>query len=372
MSNIFLKKKINKSSKFSKNILDKKNKNKIYNISNDVFSLIKKNKENIPSQKEWFNSIYSYNKNYIKNISPYDKIVYVLLKSLFYLHYVNYKETKNSRTKRIELKKLSINRILLSKAEILHTNKKAFFNLYIYNGEKRYIINQLLKLTNKSIGDKIIETKKKASRLNNLTKEIFKKLILKKTININKKKKTINKYPFLLKKYIKNSLLKEKLSNYYKYLLLINKSKFENTYIYPLYKLISKYYDKKIEFNIINLKYLHLNSSILSQYLVMKIKNRKNRYLNVLYRFLIQLKLPIIDNKFKYLFKNKNYSLSDIYTGLTNVNYKDSFTFLEKSKNLIENYKHDILNLLIQKKIQLKNENRKHLINRILKTIKHK
>jgi len=72
------------------------------------------------------------------------------------------------------------------------------------------------------------------------------------------------------------------LSLYYKHLLYFNKLKFEYTYLTKLNSLISKVYKKKIEFNIVNLKYLYLNSDILSESIVLKLKNRENRFLAVL------------------------------------------------------------------------------------------
>jgi hypothetical protein len=87
MSNLFLKK---KNSKKSKNILALSNKNKI--VDKYVKNVLQFNKEIIPAQKEWFNSIYSYNKNYVKNIPFYDKIVSQLIKSFFNLHYVTKKK----------------------------------------------------------------------------------------------------------------------------------------------------------------------------------------------------------------------------------------------------------------------------------------
>ncbi len=406
MSNLFLKK---KNSKKSKNILALSNKNKI--VDKYVKNVLQFNKEIIPAQKEWFNSIYSYNKNYVKNIPFYDKIVSQLIKSFFNLHYVTKKKLSwRKRKKRIRLKRLSINRILLSKAEILHTNKKAFFNLYIYNAEKRYLVNKLKKiniskLKNKRIFKNIITIKKLIKQISWFIKFLL-FIYLKRNIktkhwnkgtkslkisfynlfyqtNDEKKNLIFTKYILqkkILKIWIKKSLRKQILSNYYKYLLWINKSKFENTYIYPLYKLISEYYDKKIEFNIINLKYLHLNSSILSQFISIKIRNRKNRLLKVLYKYFRKLKIPIFDKQKKFFFRKKSFWLPIIYrTSLNSIFYNNLYSFFslnKKSLNYIENEKHDILNQLIenkiQNKIQLKNDNRKYLVNRILNTIKHK
>jgi hypothetical protein len=70
---------------------------------------------------------------------------------------------------------------------------------------------------------------------------------------------------------------------YYKQLLYINKSKFNNTYLQGLINLIKKIYKKNVEFNLVNLKYFYLNSDIMTQSLLLKLrKNRKKllRYLN--------------------------------------------------------------------------------------------
>ena len=71
---------------------------------------------------------------------------------------------------------------------------------------------------------------------------------------------------------------------------------------------MKKIYKKKIEFNLVTLKYLHLNSDIFTQILVLKLKNRKNRILGVLKTSLRAVNLPSV-NKFFVLnevFNRKN------------------------------------------------------------------
>ena len=46
-----------------------------------------------------------------------------------------------------------------------------------------------------------------------------------------------------------------------------------------LNSIIQKIYKKKVEFNIVNLKYLHLNSNIFSESITLKLRKRKNRLL---------------------------------------------------------------------------------------------
>ena len=62
--------------------------------------------------------------------------------------------------------------------------------------------------------------------------------------------------------------------------------------------LISEFYNKKVSFRIIDLKYLHLNTSILVEYLANKLTNRKKVLRK--YRFLLKkIKLPLY-NKYTH------------------------------------------------------------------------
>ena len=51
---------------------------------------------------------------------------------------------------------------------------------------------------------------------------------------------------------------------YFKQLIYINKSKFNNTYLQYLKNYLKVIFKKNVEFNFINLKYFYLNSDILS------------------------------------------------------------------------------------------------------------
>lgn len=79
-----------------------------------------------------------------------------------------------------------------------------------------------------------------------------------------------------------------------------NQSKFEERYLLPLTSLIRRVYNKKVEFNLVNLKYIYLNSYIFSETLVTKIRNRKNRLLRVLKTSLSMFELPFIDRSALY------------------------------------------------------------------------
>ena len=75
-------------------------------------------------------------------------------------------------------------------------------------------------------------------------------------------------------------------------MLSLNNNKLKNWFILGLKKIISKIYHKKVEFNFVNLKYLHLNSDIFSESIAIKLRNRENRLLRVLKKALKLVKLP--------------------------------------------------------------------------------
>jgi hypothetical protein len=85
------------------------------------------------------------------------------------------------------------------------------------------------------------------------------------------------------------------LKVFYNNLLYFNKSKFENTSLLKLNNLISQFYKKKVEFNIVNLEYIHLNSDIFTESIVLKLRKRSNRLLQVLKTSLNLVKLPYIN-----------------------------------------------------------------------------
>jgi len=92
----------------------------------------------------------------------------------------------------------------------------------------------------------------------------------------------------------KNVAEKRYLEDLYKlrYLLKFNSVKFENPFITKLTRIVEKLYSKKVEFNIVNLKKVHLNSDILTQAIVLKLKNRKNSLIRVLRSSLNKVNLP--------------------------------------------------------------------------------
>ena len=104
-------------------------------------------------------------------------------------------------------------------------------------------------------------------------------------------------YEKMYKKYFNKSFLEKEIMiiAYYKLLLSLNKSKFEDKFLLKLKPFISKIYKKEVEFNIVNLKSIYLNSDIFTQAISLKLRNRNNRLLKVLRYFLYMVKLPKIN-----------------------------------------------------------------------------
>ena len=77
------------------------------------------------------------------------------------------------------------------------------------------------------------------------------------------------------------------MHKYYQQLIFINKSKFNYNYLQYLKKYLEKIYNKNVEFNLVNLRRFYLNSDILSESIILKIrKNRRKllKFLNTLKR----------------------------------------------------------------------------------------
>ena len=265
-----------------------------------------------PANKEWFNSIYVYNNNTIKLLPTLDKVTLKLVKSYFNLYSRKLEKKIKSRRMRIRGRKLSTNRILISRAELKHTSDKVVVTIYVYNRQKEYYFNKIIRIATidnllpNRIKIKIIKKKslKIISKVKNQKKIVWKTLGL---FSLNKNKhasqdnnKFKNYETSYLKHYVARSLRKEMLFIYLWQLVSFNESKFEKRYLLPITSLVKKVYNKQVEFNLVNLKYLYLNSYIFSETLVTKLRNRKNRLLRVLKTSLLMFKLPFIDRSALY------------------------------------------------------------------------
>ena len=139
MLNLFLKK---SQTNVAKSELKFFNSTDISDLDNN--NNIGENRHYPPASKEWFNSIYSYNKNFTKTLPIVDNTVNKLIKSYFNLNPLS--NNKKSSRVQVRFKRLSLNRILVSRAEMKHTNNKVIITVYLYNKNKKFFLYKLKNL----------------------------------------------------------------------------------------------------------------------------------------------------------------------------------------------------------------------------------
>jgi hypothetical protein len=305
-----------------------------------------------PVSKEWSNSIYVYNNITLKTLSIANKNLSTLIKSYFNLYFS--KKLLHNKLIPTRFRRLFVSKIFTSKAELKHTSNKVLITLYVYNEERRILINRLNRIkailfpshvnTSNEAYKEIVSLSSLRKKLNLIKKEgsyfflswledIKKHLIGE--IKLEKKNlEAINKLRTKEEKVLEIQTLEENLQTildiifssendptshkhyediyinilnktllekemaiitYYKLLLSLNEYKFEDIFLSRLSPLISKIYNKKVEFNIVNLKAIYLNSDIFTQAIALKLKNRNNRLLKVLRSFLYMVKLPKVN-----------------------------------------------------------------------------
>jgi hypothetical protein len=76
---------------------------------------------------------------------------------------------------------------------------------------------------------------------------------------------------------------------------MLYKLKFTNNYLSKLNVLINNIYKKKVVFNIVNLKKMHLNSDIFTQAVALKLRNKDNKLYRVLKYSLRKIKIKPVN-----------------------------------------------------------------------------
>lgn len=163
-----------------------------------------------------------------------------------------------------------------------------------------------------------------------LTKIIKTKKLYSKLKNLRSLDKFKNKY---YNTFLRETLKKEMF--YFKYNQLLNTDafKYNNIYLSRLSSIIKNVYGKKIEFNIINLKYIYLDSHIFSESIALKIRNRKNKLIKILKK---ALSLQHINKPRRY-----KYNIQKFYLNRYNSTYKQN-----NVSNIVGN---DVLHLLLNR-----------------------
>jgi hypothetical protein len=302
---------------------------KLYNNNKIKFEKIKlnsqekHNKHHPAAVREWNNSIYVFNKNTLDLIPQATELATKLIKSYFNLY--NLKLERKIRSNKLlrRLRKLSSNKIYASNGEFKHTNNKVVITLYLFNRQKFNLEKKIRKGFFKAWSNQDVLHKRwlllEAKALQSIKKWNQKKFVLIDIMESYTKNKQILDYKGLskyiiifYKKLLKKSLDKYFLHKYYQQLIFINKSKFNYNYLQYLKKYLEKIYNKNVEFNLVNLRRFYLNSDVLSESIILKI--RKNR--RKLLKFLNTLKRKVkVHNK-------KNIYYKPILNKLNNVGKK--------------------------------------------------
>jgi hypothetical protein len=290
--------------------------------------------------------------------------------------------------------RLSAKRVFIGKGELKHISSRVVITFYVYNSEGMFLSHKVMKLRNglyftkrrlekkvtKDNEGKIIITYNRLFRLleylglrehyegylsymistvnkltsqldvtnnyyNNLTNLVQEKILSKeeRLLLFNKKNKiSSSNYPdfnvylrIAKEEYRKNLYINFKLLQY-------NKVKFTRVFISKLLSLVQKIYNKKVEFNIVNLKKMHLNSDIFTQAVSLKLRNRDNKLYRVLKASLRKIKLPIISK----IYKEKNHSKDVFIVNKIRNNIISTMFINNKKKN--NNIKDRLENLLLE------------------------
>ena len=318
------------------NILKIKLKNKYKTLGVNTKNKIIRHKEFSPAVRNWKNSIYAYNKNTLSLIPEASKLTMKLIKSYFNLYNLKLEKKNKSKKKkifRIKLRKISKHKIFVNNGEFKHTNDIVNITVFFYNRQLSNYMYKISRRFNKLFKKNVFKRKlllirkkglkyiKEQIRQKNI---IFKALALKYNYNLEQKiyydkiiKEYQNRY---YKRFIKKSLRRILLFIYFKQLIYINKSKFNSSYLQGLTELVQKIYNKNIQFNFINVKYFYVNSDILTQSLVLKLRKNRRKLLKYLKYCISKTKIKNIEinSSSNYTFNTNDLNLNNSNLDVTN------------------------------------------------------
>jgi len=217
----------------------------------------------------------------------------------------------------LKKKKFSIIKTYISKQEIKHNSNNVTITLCLFNKEKTLYKKHIYR-----VYKKILLSLKKSSKLkkDNRIKNNKQFGLLSKILKVLLKSST----RLIYSKICFNSLLL-KYKNYYNLLTMYNIKKYRNLFLYKnkiillifskykyniysflgLKNILNKIYSKKIELNLTNLKYIYLDSNILTEAIAKKLKNRKNNVLKNIIKAIALVKIPFILEHEYIINKNK-------------------------------------------------------------------
>jgi hypothetical protein len=320
----------------------------------------------LPSfSKEWKNTIYSYNKNMLKNIPSNDVNINKIIQSYFNLYFKDHKYVGSRKFILLRRRRTFLRKIYVSNAEIKHTNNKAIITLFTVNREKKILKRKYLKI-NKKISQNLIRRylllyKNNVSNIydiiNNhkiLSANVGNKMTKKGFLNyrleyLNKFIKLKALYlrkiwSVIISKYWRTHL---KLLRKYDLMYSLNQYKFNNlTFLPKLSNILNKIIGKKIEYNIINLKSIAYNTDLFTNALALKLKKTRMNYIKSMFSILNRAYLPKINTiKERTLVKGQKnidlyldkYKDLNIISNLNNINLDKLLNNINNTTNTDKN-----------------------------------
>ena len=97
-----------------------------------------------PGAQEWYNSIYTYNKNQIKTLPVLDNNLIKLLKGYFNMA-VSHKILNIKRPKVKRFRRFSPKKTFVGRGDLKHTNSKVIITLYHFNTKKIFLLREVKK-----------------------------------------------------------------------------------------------------------------------------------------------------------------------------------------------------------------------------------
>nr|YP_010526678.1 ribosomal protein S3 [Pleurocordyceps sinensis]UXR11746.1 ribosomal protein S3 [Pleurocordyceps sinensis] len=344
-----------------------------HNLNNNYKTIYLNNKigdigktKYLPSfSKEWKNIVYFYNKNNLKNIAINDVNINKIIQSYFNLYFKDHNFIGSKKFILLRRRRNFLRRIYVSNTEIKHTHNKAVITLYVVNREKKILKKKYLKI-NKKVSKNLINRylllyknnikkiyeilnqhkskyffiSEKVSKRNFLTYKLkylnqfitLKNLYLKKTWSV-----IINKY---WKTYLK-------LIRKYDLMYSLNQYKFNKQVLLPkLSNILTKIIEKKIEYNIINLKSIAYHTDLFTNALSLKLKKNKMNYMKSMFSILNRAYLPKI-NLIKERTQIKGQNNTDLFLD----KYKDLKVISNINKNNLNQLISDIHKTTLNKEI---------------------
>ena len=272
-----------------------------------------------------------------------------LLKSYFNSQLKQELQKKRIKAMLPRFRRLSGKRIFIGKGELKHTSSRVIITFYVYNTENMFLTHKIMQLTTGLYNvNKLLKLKKTVTKDSegNIKISYNRLFSLKEYLclrqhyegylsymisSVNKHTSqldVINKYSNSLRSLVQeklltndevyfifnnkvNSISTKNYSSFNLYLrvageeykknldinmklLKFNNQKFDGGFILKFIGIVKEIYNKKVEFNIVNLKKMHLNSDIYTQAISLKLRNRDNKLYRVLKASLQKIKLPVI------------------------------------------------------------------------------